>query len=306
MPKPPVLRVGDTIGVVAPGSPVNQRLLEQGVSWLQDLGFQVKLGESVYAWQGYVAGSDLLRAEDLNRMWRDPEVNGIMAARGGWGSARVLPLLDWELIRRVPKVLVGYSDITVLINAIHTTTDLVTFHGPMVASWGATPEAILYNTNYLLAAVANPAPMGTIPIPEALPPPVTIVPGRVSAPIVGGNLSGVVSLIGTPWQTRWAGRIAFLEEGNEPIYKVDRMLTHLLQATDLSQAAGYLFGWSPSISGPVSLVDLLWQRFAPFRRPAWYGFPSSHEQWKATVPLGVLCDLDADQTRLTVLEGAVV
>lgn len=306
MAKPPVLRPGDTIGVVAPGSPVRPEPLEQGVARLEGLGFRVKLGESVTAWKGHLAGDDQLRARDFNRMWADPQVAGLVAARGGWGSARILPLLDWDLIRRTPKVLVGYSDITTLINAIHTVADHVTFHGPMVASWATLPAAIEYNTRLFLAAVATPLPMGLIPHPPELPDPITLVPGTVRARTVGGNLSSLVPLVGTPWQTRFAGTIAFLEEGNEPIYKVDRMLTHLLQATDLPEAAGIVFGWSPSIVGPISIVDLLRERFTPLGKPAYYGFPSGHEQFKATLPLGVEVEVSADTGRLSVLEAAVV
>jgi muramoyltetrapeptide carboxypeptidase len=303
--KPRVLRQGDTIGVVAPGSPVSAEPLQEGVARLERLGFRVRLGESTRAWMGHLAGADDLRARDFMAMWSDPLVDGIVSARGGWGSVRLLPLLDWEAIRATPKVLVGYSDVTILINAIQAEAGHVTFHGPMVASWATLPAAIAYNTNQFFAAVASPEPIGQVPRPQQVPPPVTVVPGTARGLTIGGNLSAMVSLVGTQWAPDFTGRIVFLEEGNEPLYKVDRMITHLLQATRLADAAGILFGWSPSISGPMPLIDLLRMRFEPLGKPCWYGFPSGHEEFKATLPLGVEAELNADEGLLTVLEAAV-
>ena len=244
MVRPPVLQPGDTIGVVAPGSPVNWEALQRGVERLEGLGYTVKLGETVRLWRGHTAGTDEQRAADINRMWTDPEVDAIMSARWGWGSQRVLPLLDWEAIRRTPKGLTGYSDVTILLNAINRVADLITFHGPMVASWGHTEAGIRYNTEIWQRAVTVSLPMGRIPYPEQVPAPITLVEGTARGRLVGGNLSSMVSLIATPWEPQFAGRLVFLEEGNEPIYKVDRMLTHLLQTGKMNDAAGFFFGYA--------------------------------------------------------------
>lgn len=305
MAKPPLLRAGDTVGVVAPGSPISRERLEEGIALLQEMGLTVRLGESVGAYYGHLAGNDELRARDFNAMWRDPAINGIIAARGGWGSVRILPLLDWEAIRQTPKVLVGYSDITTLLNAIYKMAGHVTFHGPMVGSFGDIPAAIAYNVQVLRQAVTISLPIGLYQRPAEVPPPITLVSGTARGRVVGGNLSALVGMLGTPWEPSFAERIVFLEEGNEPVYRVDRMLTQLIQTGRLQRAAGIVFGWSPSVAGPMLLTDLLRERLTPLGKPAYYGFWSGHEAFKATLPLGVQAEMDAGAGRLSILEAAV-
>ena len=172
------LRCGDTIGVVSPASPVKPEVLDRGVAKLEALGFRVKLGKYVYAKQGYLAGSDRERAEDLNAMFRDPEVDAIVCSRGGYGTPRILPLLDYGAITRHPKVFVGFSDITALHVAIRQRTGLVTFHGPMVASDFSQAHVDDYNWPWFEKAVMHSDPVGRIVMPSQLRGAECIVPGR--------------------------------------------------------------------------------------------------------------------------------
>jgi muramoyltetrapeptide carboxypeptidase len=307
------LRPGDTIGIVAPAGPVAPENLERGIARLQSWGYKVVVGEHVLAARGYLAGTDAQRAEDFNRMWARPDVDGIFAAKGGYGVMRMLGGIDWDLVRAAaPKFFCGFSDITALHAALEREAGLVTFHGPMPAAFGA---AEAYNAAELKAAMASSMPLGTVPWPaegEELPRPVAVRPGVAEGALAGGNLSLLSALVGTPWEPDFTGRIVLMEEIDEAPYRVDRMLVQLLLAGKLQRAAGVLFGDSPScLSNPegkpsLSLFEVLEDHLGPLGIPVLYGFPCGHTGYRATLPLGVRARLDAAAGNLTLLEPALV
>ncbi len=303
------LQPGQTIGVVSPASPVKPEVLDKGIAKLKSLGFRVKVGKHAYAKQGYLAGSDLERAEDLNAMFRDAEVDAIVCSRGGYGTPRILLHLDYDAIARHPKVFVGFSDITALHVAIRQRTGLVTFHGPMVASDFSQPHVDDYNWPWFEKAVMGTNPIGRIEIPQQLPPSECIVPGKAIGELMGGNLSLIVATMGSPYQLDPTGKIVLIEEVGEEPYRIDRMLTQLELAGFWQRAAGIAFGESvgcgPSNPENPSLVAMLKDKLGKLSIPVVYGLPLGHGARKATVPEGVQASLDAEQGILSIEEVAV-
>lgn len=240
MIKPKALKFGDTIGVVAPASPTLEENVEKAHKKLKDLGFKVKMGKSCYEKYGYLAGTDSLRAEDINHMFRDEEVDGIICLRGGYGTPRILELLDYDLIKKHPKVFIGYSDITALHIAITRFSQLITFHGPMVASdmlgdFNQFSKKSLFNfimEGEYLRNIKNPPG-------EELK---TMNPGIAEGSIIGGNLSLIADTLGTPYEIDLKGKILFIEEVGEEPYQIDRMLTQLRLAGKLKEAEGIILG----------------------------------------------------------------
>lgn len=304
--KPRALVPGSLLAVVAPaGFPYDPESVTRGTQRLAGLGFRTVMGASAGRKTGYLAGTDLERAADLMDMFTDARVDGIICLRGGYGSMRLLPLLDFQLIGEHPKVFVGFSDITALHLALNRYSGLVTFHGPMVASdfgGGATD----FTLSQFLKAVTPPGRIGTID-PPAPRQPVTLVGGRAKGPLIGGNLTLVTAGLGTGFEIDTADRILFLEETGEEAYRVDRMLTQLKLAGKLDSAAGIVFGQSAGkASRGVGLLDVVAEILGEIGVPAVYGFPIGHEADQATLPLGVNAELDASAGRLTVLESAVI
>jgi muramoyltetrapeptide carboxypeptidase len=316
--KPARLQPGQTIGLVAPSSPFDDSdTIQLAVESISALGFRVKLGQFVHQRNGYLAGSDPERAADLNAMFADPVVHGIIALRGGYGASRLLSLLDYALIRRNPKVLMGYSDITALLLAIHQQTGLVTFHGP-VGDHNFTP--------YTLAEFNKVLCYPQIPVGLGAPPPpatgeagrvqrenrvVTIVPGSARGPLMGGNLTLLTHLLGTPYFPDLAGKLLFLEDVGEAVYRLDRMLTQLWLAGHLAQVAGIVFGTFADCSAKYgsstsrTLEEVLVERCRQLGIPALRGFMSGHVPEQTTLPIGCLAELDATAGTLTLLEAAV-
>jgi muramoyltetrapeptide carboxypeptidase len=305
------LRPGDTLGIVAPAGPVLPENLGRGVTRLQSWGYKVALGEHVLAARGYLAGTDQQRAADFNQMWARPDVAAVLCAKGGYGVMRMLGGIDWDIVRAHPKFFCGFSDITALHAAIQREAGLVTFHGPMPAAFG---QAEAYNAAGFRAAMESTMPLGTIPWPaegEELPLPVTVRPGVAEGRLMGGNLSLLAALAGTPWEPDYEGRIVLLEDIDEAPYRVDRMLVQLLLSGKLQRAAGILFGDSPScLCNPegrpsLTLPEVLEDLLAPLGIPVLYGFPCGHTAYRATLPMGVQARLDATAGSLTILEAAL-
>jgi muramoyltetrapeptide carboxypeptidase len=286
--------------------------IDLGRQQLEALGFKVKLGEHVRSRHGYFAGTDRERAADLQAMFADGEVAGIFCYSGGWGSPRVLPLLDFDAIRRHPKVLVGYSDITALLNAIHQETGLVTFHGPM-AGGNLQPWSI----EQLRRVVMTAGPIGTLGNPPKEDdelinrafPTLTLRGGRARGPLVGGNLTLISALMGTPWEVETKGAILLLEDTTEELYRVDRMLTQLVLGGKLEGVAGVVFGYCTDcpVKGPsLSLEEILRERLEPLGVPALKGLAFGHIPKMLTLPIGLQATLDADAGTLSFDEAAVV
>lgn len=286
MTKPHRLRPGDRIALVAPASPLKHDDLASGIAELRSLGFDVVYDERVLLRTSYVAGSPKVRAAVLTEAWRDPSVRGIVATRGGYGSAQVLPLLDPELVRSARKPFVGYSDLTAMLSW-HLQLGLACFHGPMIERRLAR-GAQAYHQASFLAALCDPAPMGELQ-PETLE---TFYAGEASGLLVGGTLTQLTASLGTPWAfDPPPGCVLFIEDIGERPYRIDRMLTQLTQAGILARASAIVFGVFPDCDEPggqVQIRDTLRLLTADFSGPVLFGFPSGHTPGATwTLPLGV-------------------
>lgn len=313
--KPKPLAPGQTIGLIAPASQTNEpERVRFALDIVESLGFRVKLGQHVYDRDGYFAGDDAARAADVNRMFADEAVDAIFCLRGGYGSARVLPLLDYELIRRNPKVLLGYSDITSLHQALYHRADLVTFHGP-IASQTFTPYTLAEFKKVLLGhpapyTIGSPPPFvraeGRVEAENRL---TRLVPGKVQGRLLGGNLCVLTHLIGTPYCPDFSGAILFLEDYEEAYYRLDRFLTQLWLAGVFDRIAGVVFGkfakCTPSSNWlhNRSLEDILSEYPRARNVPALAGMMIGHVEDQTTVPVGGLAELDVEAGTLTLLES---
>jgi len=312
--KPPRLRRGDVVGLVAPGGYTSDAAIEKAVQHIEALGFRVKLGTYLRDVWGNYGGTVAARIADLHAMFRDPDVKAIWAIRGGSGCISLLRHLDYRLIRTHPKVLLGYSDITALHLAIHRHAGLVTFHGPVASS---TPSA--YSTEHLLAVLTEPRDAYTIPMSaendrRALEEPWyatrTVHEGVAEGPLIGGNLSLASALAGTPYAADFTGGLLFLEEVNEEPYRIDRWMTQLDLAAGFDKAAGVMIGicenCGPQGDGPsLTLDETLDVHLQPLRVPAVTGYSFGHIRNQFTMPVGIRGRLDTEARTVTLLEAAV-
>jgi len=317
--KPPALRAGSLVGLIAPGGVLDDRIIQKCVQNLESLGFKVKPGNNLRAaWGGY-AGTVRQRLDDLHAMFADREVQAIWTARGGSGCSGLLPGIDYPLIRRHPKILIGYSDITALHLALYRHAGLVTFHGPV--AW-STPND--YAVSQMQAVLMSPRRETEINLSienerrAATQPEFTLRTfrdGIAEGPLIGGNLSIVAALAGTPYAAEIRRHLLFLEEVREPPYRIDRMLTQLQQSVPgngrgLGQAAGVMLGVftrgnAPPDDQSLSLNEVLDHHFAASPVPAVYGYSFGHIAHQFTLPIGVRARLDTSRRTLTLLEAAV-
>ena len=313
--KPPRLKSGDTLGLVAPGSYISEDELKDSVANLEKLGFKVIYNERILSKSGYLAGDDKSRAAELNSMFANTKVDGIFCARGGYGCQRILPMLDYELIKKNPKVLIGYSDITALLNGIYAETGLVTFHGPVgISTFNE------FSVTYFNEVLVHPEKdLVLISAPsedqKEIHSITMIVSGKAVGELVGGNLSVINSLIGTKYDFNGEGKIIFLEEIGEEPYRIDRMLTQLIQSGKFDKAAGVAMGVfkdcepkekDPSFSTSFSLMEVLFDRLSNLNIPVIYGLSFGHIKNKFTLPVGIKAELDTISQTLTLLETAVL
>jgi muramoyltetrapeptide carboxypeptidase len=296
------------VGVIAPAGAPDEGQLNAGVRILEGWGLRVRLGRSVLARQAYLAGADGERSADLQAMIDDPQVRAIFCARGGYGSQRIVPLLDLGGLVRQPKLIVGYSDATALLNAA-LSAGVVGIHGPMVAddlARGLSPrsatrlQTVLTDAGFLWEAEV----------------PVTVRPGQAVGRLVGGCLSVLVATLGTPWAPETQGAIVFLEDVSERPYRLDRLLTQLRQAGKLAGVAGVVFGTMatcPPADG-VGPLEVVRSCLADAGCPVGFGLPAGHDgavgiegtRENLALPLGVQVRLDTENGRLSALEPAVV
>lgn len=312
--KPPRLRRGDLVGLVAPGGYTSDAAIEKAVKHIESLGFRVKQGAWLREVWGNYGGTVAARIADLHGMFRDPEVKAVWAIRGGSGCISLLKHLDYALIRANPKVLLGYSDITALHLAIRRHAGLVTFHGPVASS---TPSP--YSDGHLLSVLMEPRPTYTIAMaPEnaerAREEPHyavrTVHGGVATGPLVGGNLSLVSALAGTPYAADWRGGILFIEEVNEEPYRIDRWMTQLDLAGGFDKAAALMIGicenCGPQGEGSsLTLDETLDVHLQPLHVPAVTGYSFGHIRHQFTIPLGIRARLDTQAQTVTLLEPAV-
>jgi muramoyltetrapeptide carboxypeptidase len=311
--KPPRLRPGDTIGLIDPASatwePVDIDIVAE--SWAA-LGFKTRRGANLLNRRGYFAGDDKERAADLVSMFADPEVKAVHCVRGGWGSARLLPLIDWKTVAAHPKALLGYSDITALLLSLHAKTGVVTFHGPVgVSKWNPfnvdylkrvliDGEAVTFEnlreTGENLAVVENRVQ--------------TITPGVARGRLLGGNLTVLTAIIGSPYLPAWDDCILFVEDVQEEPYRIDRMFTQLQLSGILGKARAVVFGTCSKCDpgegfGSLTLTDVLDDHVKPLGVPAWQGAMIGHVPRQFTLPVGLEVEVDATAGTIRMLEPAV-
>lgn len=311
--KPRRLAEGDTLGMVLPASMAFERdRIYMAREQLETIGFKVRFGEHVFEKSGYFAGADLHRAADINRMFADDDVKGIVCFSGGWGSPRVLPHLDFDLIERKPKVIIGFSDITALLNVVNQRTGLITFHGPNGDS-----NMEPYTLDNFRRAVMQAEPIGKLVNPPKNNDELvardyrvfTIRGGRARGRAVGGNLTLMAALMGTRFELDTQDSILFLEDIQEEPYRVDRMLTQLWLGGKFDRLAGVVFGRCTecAIKGPsFSIEELIRERFGSLGVPVMSGFAFGHIPRKLTIPLGMSCTMDADEGSVTIEDSAVI
>jgi len=302
--RPPILREGDTIGIVTLGSPQSASVIDANIQFLQDMGFEVVLGNFVYANTGIVAGSDEQRASDLMDMFRDPRVRLILPTRGGTGVAGILPYLDYGVIHDNPKIVSGYSDITVLLNVLYQKANLVTLQSLLLLDFNpSTPE---YNFDQFFTATSSEAAPRLIENPPGMPM-VGRVPGTVTGPIVGGNLTSLVDTLGTPYEIDTRGRILMIEETHEPSNRVYRMLNHLKLAGKFDDCIGIIVGGCTNctVSYNTPFEALIEEIIVPLGKPLLTHVATAHGRYKAAIPIGAEVTLDATAGTLTLLEPVV-
>ncbi|MGI9181351.1 MAG: S66 peptidase family protein [Longimicrobiaceae bacterium] len=305
MIRPPALRAGARVALVAPAGPVPAEAVDDAVERVRALDWEPALGRHARGRHGYLSGTDAERLEDLNEALRSTDNDAIWCLRGGYGTMRLLERVEWEALVRRPRPLIGFSDNTALHLAIHR-HGVVSFHGPHPAAAEFPPFA----EAALLAALTRPEPAGALPFPAGWPRPETIVSGSAAGPLVGGNLSLIAATRGTPYQIQSEGAMLCLEEIGEAAYRLDRLLSQLHLAGVLRSVAGIALGaftdcTDMRTAGMPSPLEVLRDRLAGLRIPVAAGLPFGHipESW--TLPLGVRARLDASARTLELLEPAV-
>jgi muramoyltetrapeptide carboxypeptidase len=311
---PPKLIPGNRVSLVAPAGPLlDWDDIARAQELCRALGYEPVLGKSAYARHGYLAGTDEVRLADLNSALADPSIHAIWCIRGGYGSLRLLDQVDYAALSRHPKAVIGFSDITALLNAVTRLTGIVTFHGPVARA--SMPAFNRWHFDRVLTRTEAPGRLGRIPQPpdtlvsqeDRI---VTLCGGVAEGPLAGGNLTMLQCLVGTPYFPDLAGAILFLEDAGEDLYRVDRMLAHLRLIGALRRLSGVLVGRFTGLNrsggdGAFGYDQVLAEYFCPLEIPVAYGFPVGHIGAQWTLPLGVRARLDADAGEVELLEAAV-
>lgn len=308
--KPPRLQPGDTVACVSPASTLSSDDgLDKAEHWIRGMGLVPRFGPNAGGRYGYLAGTDEQRAGDLNAAFADPEVKAVFAVRGGWGAARILPLLDWATIRANPKLLIGYSDITALHLAFAKRAGYATIHGGnATSSW----RKASWESLWRMAFAADTPTLGGVEVEaETSRAARTVTGGKATGRLLGGNLTILSTLMGTPWLPDMTGGVLFLEDVNEAEYRVDRMFQQLNLAGVLDGLAGVIFGQctscattAPDYTG-FTIDQLVDHYFAPLGIPAITGFDSGHVGNQLSLPSGARVELDADARTVRLLERIV-
>lgn len=310
--KPKRLQKGDKVGLIAPASAASMEKFEKAIYNIESLGLQPHVGTYAREKTGFLAGDDDKRLADLHRMFEEDTVKAIWAIRGGYGTTRLLDHINFNTIRKNPKILVGYSDITALSNAIFARSGVIGFHGP-VASSDFTEynleyiQKVLFEGHVKLSLSADQA--NSLETASAFQQKV-ITPGRMTGKLVGGNLSLLSSLAGTGYLPNLKGKLVFIEDIGEKPYRIDRMLTQLLSATNLAKASGILLGVfndceAESTQNSFSLDEVLRDRLGHLGIPVFYGFPFGHIKDQVTIPIGIQATFSTTERKLTYLESPV-
>jgi muramoyltetrapeptide carboxypeptidase len=295
---PRALRPGDLVALAAPGSPFDRAAFLRGAEQIAARGYRVTYRDDIFARRGFLAGDDERRAAELDGWLRDPEVRAVLFARGGYGTSRIIGRLDLAALRRRPKIVAGFSDLTVLLLAVAQRAGVAAFHGPMVAAAGAEAEGAR-DLARLLELLERPAAPCTVRGLRAL------APGRARAPLTGGNLTMLAHSIGTPFEVETDGRILFVEEVNEAPYQIDRALRQLLLAGKLRRIRGLVLGNLPGgrAAARRAVTRSFLEAVAGRAIPVVARFPAGHAGPNRAFPLGVAATLDAGAGTLTIAPG---
>jgi muramoyltetrapeptide carboxypeptidase len=312
--RPPKLVPGSRIALIAPAGPLLERDdLTRAEALCRALGYEPVLGKNAYNRYGYLAGTDDERLFDLNQALQDPNLGAVWCIRGGYGVTRLLERVDFGAMARRPKPLIGFSDITALLNAVSRSAGVVTFHGPVARA--SMPAFSREHFERVLTRAESPGRLGRLPQPPGVLVPqehrlVTLRGGTAEGPLAGGNLTLLQCLIGTPWFPDLTGAILFIEDVGEHLYRVDRALAQLRTIGALQRLAGIVVGRFTELvragrDGALGFDQVLTSYFGPLNIPVAYGFPIGHIDAQWTMPLGVRARLDADAGEVELLEPAV-
>ena len=310
---PKRLTTGDTIGVVSPsGATYRSAPYDIAVDALKAMGLKVKLSKHVYGRYGHLAGSDDERAMEINDMFKDKEVDAIICLRGGSGAARILDKLDYKAIANNPKIFIGYSDITSLLLAIYAKSGLVTFHGPVaISSWKAFTfdyfKRLLFEGEPVFFENPGKSEDELVQRRNRVK---TISPGKASGVLVGGNLSVLCGIVGSDYLPSWKGKILFLEDTNEEIYRIDRMMSQLRLSGILKQLKGFVMGHCTNCGpgsgyGSLTLEEVIDHYIKPLNIPAYSGAMIGHIEDKFTLPVGLHAEINADMGTIELKQSAV-
>ena len=309
MIKPKPLHRGDTIGLVGISGALQkpEEKYPKMMEAIEKMGYKAIVADSCLEKYGYLSGTDASRAKGLNQMFADDRVDAVVCMRGGYGVARMLDVVDFDVIRANPKIMLGYSDITALHTAIHQKVGMVTFHGPMPSTSWISFDA--YTRDSMVRALTSTSPLGIMSNPEGVEPK-CIVPGRCEGQLVGGNLSLIASACGTPYALDVTGKVLVLEDIGEYIYRLDSMLTQLRQAGMFAACAGVVLGGFTNCNEEyedyaLHLEDIIRDIIVPAGKPVLANMSIGHMDTKMTIPLGVNCVLDATAGTLTITESAL-
>ena len=295
---PSRLEPGARIGIVAPAGPFDDETFSRGVRILEKMGFEVVVPPELLDARGYLAGSDGRRARFVNQLFADKSIDAIVCARGGYGSIRILQLLDYETIAHNPKVFIGFSDITVLLNVLLNRCGMATFHGPVVTSLADAPDE---TRNALVKAIASDTR-----IEFRLPGGTAVKPGLGTGPVCGGNLTILCHLVGTPYVPDFSGKILLLEDRAEAPYRIDRMLVHMKLAGCFENLAGIVLGSFEDCGSMETILNIVSDVFAAHPIPILAGLDVGHGKNNLTVPFGLEATLDADRHILSYRQAATV
>ncbi|MEO9510664.1 MAG: LD-carboxypeptidase [Flavobacteriaceae bacterium] len=308
------LKKGNTIGLIAPGYAVKPEILERMKETLVEIGFVPFHTDRIHGNHGYFSNTDEERAADLNEMFKNPKIDAILCARGGYGCTRIMQMIDYENIKTNPKILVGFSDITALLNGIYKETGLITFHGPVGST--LTDEYSKQQFSNVLTSPKYPKTITNVVLQDKkmIEDPVydryTIIPGQATGKLVGGSLTLINALIGTPHEIDFTNAIVCIEDVEEAPYRIDRMLTQLIEGPTFKKAKGIVFGVcagcnSNSSSNSFTLKEVIMDRVAPLNIPAAYGMSFGHVPNNFTFPIGINAKWDADKMTLKLLEKMI-
>lgn len=314
--KPNPLRLGDKVAVVAPSSATDLQSVENGEKKLKAMGLNPVMFPTCYTNYGHLSASDEERAKDINEAFRDERIKGIICLRGGYGTPRILNMLDYEMIAANPKVFMGFSDITALHIAFNKICHMTTFHGPMATSnfvrfKNDDIEFEPYTYNSIKKNIFTNEPVGEH-INPGNEPLVSLCSGYAEGELTGGNLSLLVSTMGSPYELDTKGKILFIEEVNEPIYKIDRMLTTLALAGKFEECKGVVFGTftgcereEKAYEGGLDLTleEVINNTVVPFNKPIIYNFKAGHSFPQPTLPFGTNVKINADLRKVVFLES---